>query len=75
MRKRTIIENEIYHICNKSISNFRIFSDTNDSWRFIHALDYYNNKLRDGKFSKLPKAIYVYENLLIPKENTFVKFI
>jgi putative transposase len=35
----------IYHVFNKSIANYPIFKDLNNSERFIQALDYYNKAL------------------------------
>jgi len=68
--------NNFFHLFNKSISNFRIFQNRDNSQRFIELLDYYNNKTVLGRFSEAKrKKIYRYQNLLTFKPNRLVKFI
>ncbi|MBI5126931.1 transposase [Candidatus Roizmanbacteria bacterium] len=76
-RKEIFKDGELYHILNRSISGFNILKDINNCWRFLELLDYYNNRLVDCSFSRFLKENnkYQYENLLIPKEFPFVKFI
>lgn len=76
MEERKLYANEYYHIFNKSISNFNIFSNINDATRFLHALDYYNNKKLNIKLSRaISIESYEYSNLLYINENPFVKYI
>lgn len=66
----------IYHIFNKSIANYGIFKDVENSQRFIQALGYYNNlevKINLGKF--LVNNQKFAPCLLLPQENTVVKYI
>lgn len=66
----------IYHICNKSIASFGIFSKKANSFRFIQVLDYYNNVNKLTRLSKfLRNNKDYYPALLTPKENSVVKFI
>jgi len=66
----------IYHIFNKSIANFRIFSSSDIRVRFIETLDYYNNDSLKYKYSVAKeKKVYQYNNILIPKSGAFVKFL
>jgi len=69
--------NEIYHICNKSIANFGIFSFSENAQRFIQALDFYNNIKTERKFSNALKYNkYIYQQLIpIKRNNPIVKFI
>lgn len=76
--KRNIIfsENEIYHICNKSIANFGIFKDSFNAKRLIFLLDYYNTQTHPKRFSHaLRDKSYKYQNLLLLKNTPLVKFI
>lgn len=76
MRREKFIAGEYYHICNKSIANYGIFKDLNNCQRFLETLDYYNNFPRTESFSLcLKRKAYKYNNLLIPKGNSTVKYI
>ncbi len=78
MRRKEIFKNgQLFHILNRSISGFNIFKDIDNSWRFLELLEYYNNRLINCSFSRFLKENnkYRYQNLLIPKEFPFVKFI
>ncbi|MCR4276748.1 MAG: hypothetical protein NUV87_01315, partial [Candidatus Roizmanbacteria bacterium] len=64
-----------YHVFNKSIANFGIFSKPENGLKFIDTLDYYND-LR----TKPSLSIYLRKNsfntdLLIPKDNSITKII
>ena len=78
MRRREIFSRgEIFHICNKSISNFGIFKSEENSQRFLNLLDYYNdnnnNKIR---FSDVvDRGTYVFDNILLPKVDSLIKFL
>lgn len=76
-RKESIVPNEIYHVCNKSISNYRIFNKPKNVMRFIYTLDYYNNIKNSWRFSDfLKKQEYSYENLLKQTNASFhIKFL
>ncbi len=73
--KNKFYDNCFYHIFNKSIANFGIFSKSENGLRFIDTLDYYNNlKI------KLSLSVYLRKNslstdLLIPNDNSIAKII
>ncbi|KKP86816.1 MAG: hypothetical protein UR89_C0013G0004 [Candidatus Roizmanbacteria bacterium GW2011_GWA2_35_8] len=50
--KRDIIENYIYHIFNKSIANYGIFTDKINSQKFLDTLYYYNQESIGKSFSQ-----------------------
>ena len=77
MRREKLVEGEIYHICNKSIANFGIFNDIKNGYRFLYTLDYYNNQLVKTSFSDYIniKGSYEYDNVLFPRENSYLKFL
>lgn len=69
-------KNYYYHLFNKSIANFGIFTNNKGVERFIKILDYYNNFDKKISFSLfLRKNIKVKNNLLLLRENSIVKFI
>jgi len=69
-------EGEIFHIYNKSISNFGIFKSKENSQRFLNLLDYYNNNNIKIKFSDaVDRGIYTFSNILLPKSDSLVKFL
>lgn len=74
--KNQIKEGLIFHVFNKSISNYRIFKNDINAERFIKLLDYYNNLEK-----KLSYSVYIrkvndcFPTLLIPKNNSLLKFI
>lgn len=75
-RKDKFIEGEIYHIFNKSISNYGIFKDLNNSQRFINVFEYYNNRLVTKSFSQFViRKKFDYKNIIYPLENSFIKII
>lgn len=67
---------EIYHIFNKSIANFKIFSESTTQ-RFLNILDYYNDIEPKRSFSHhiIINNSYELDNLLLPKRSGIVKFI
>lgn len=75
--KDIISLNNIYHVYNKSISNYRIFSSDVDFERFLIILDYYNNIIHPEKsLSKfLLKNKYDYNRLLYKQKNIVIKLI
>jgi len=73
--KNRFYDDCFYHIFNKSIANFGIFSKSKNSLKFIDTLDYYN----DLK-TKISLSVYLRENslntnLLIPKDSSIAKII
>jgi len=75
-RKENFKSQTVFHVFNKSISNFNIFTDENYNKRFIECLDYYNNVQPKKKYSVAKeKNIYEYQNILIRKEDALVNFI
>lgn len=76
-RKRHLVVGGIYHICNKSIANYRIFHNEENVYRFIQTVDYYNDYLNTESFSNYfnKKRQYSYKNLLFLRENPYVKFL
>lgn len=75
MRRRDkFIEGEIYHVFNKSISNYGIFKDLANSQRFVNTFQHYNNRLSLKSYSDFNKRTkYNYGNVINPIENTFCK--
>lgn len=62
-----------YHVFNKSISNYGIFKNEDNSQRFLETLDYYNNSNEKKKFSlAIRDKDYKYKNLIL---NLFEKSI
>lgn len=70
-------QGEIWHIFNKSIANFGIFNDLNNSYRFTNTFSYYNNKLTLESFSKFLKKNSKYKNekIIYPKDNSLSKIL
>jgi len=76
-RKEKFIEKEIFHICNKSIANFKIFNKTESCLRFLEILEYYNDFKIVKSFSdylNINKK-YDYRGLLHLKKKPRVKFL
>jgi putative transposase len=74
-RKELFVKNTIFHIFNRSISNYKIFHDKNNARRFIEVLDYNNNFEHSKKFSSLKDDEYLYQNIIYPREKSLIKFI
>ena len=75
-RKEKFLESEIYHIWNKSISNFGIFTYPSNINRFIETLDFYNNVKSERKFSNaLRYKKYTFQSLISEKSNCLIKFL
>ncbi len=51
IQKRIFKTGNYYHICNKSIANYGIFSNDTNKNRFLICLDYYNNINRKESLS------------------------
>lgn len=70
------MDNQFFHVFNKSIADFGIFNYSENAQRFLITLNYYNNfgiKTNLSAFLKREKNYFF--NLLEPKENSIVKFI
>jgi putative transposase len=77
MHRQKYKQNNIIHICNKSIANYNIFKDSKNCDRFIKSLIYYNNLDR-----KHPLSLYLRNknkfktlNLLKLNKNSSLKFL
>lgn len=77
MRKKIYFKKgEIFHIFNKSIANYGIFKDPNNSFRFLQTLVYYNSlstKINLGTFLKTNPRFE--PNIFFLKFDSIVKFI
>ena len=75
-RKDKFIEGEIYHVFNKSISNYGIFKDLNNSQRFLNITEYYNDRLVTKSFSQFTKRKkFKYQNIIYPLNNSYCKIL
>jgi len=77
LKREKIQEGEIFHICNKSIANYGIFNLAENGQQFINRLFYYNSNSYLETYSKFLRdnKNFICSNLLIPKENSKVKFL
>lgn len=75
-RKDKFIEGEIYHIFNKSISNYGIFKNLDNSQRFINVFEYYNNHFVTKSYSQfIIRKKFDYKNIIYPVGNTHCKIL
>lgn len=51
IRKVPLVNNEVYHICNKSIAGFKIFNDSRDYNRMVETMSFYMAENVPCKFS------------------------
>ena len=75
MRKNKFYDDCFYHVFNKSIANFGIFTKPKNSSRFIEALSYYNNLKIELSLSIYQRRNSIDTNLLIPKDQSIAKII
>ena len=76
LKRRLFKKGQIYHICNKSIANYKIFGRTSTVIRFIHTLDFYNNSNLSKRFSNAKRENkYTFNKLILPKPNRLLKII
>jgi len=73
--KNKFYDNCFYHVFNKSIANFGIFSKPESGLRFINSLDYYNDLKTKLSLSVYLRKNSLNTNLLIPKNNLIAKII
>ena len=65
-----------YHVFNRSIAGFKIFSDFKNAERFLTALDYYNStEIKSSLSAVLAKNNFKRGSLLKPKPAGLVKMI
>ena len=75
-RKNFFAEGEFFHVFNKSIANYGIYKDLNNSQRFYQALNYYNNHSYGASLSKyLMKDRDYNPQILDYDKNSYIKFI
>lgn len=75
-RKDKFIEGEIYHVFNKSISNYGIFKNLSNSQRFLNTFEYYNNCIVTKSYSQFIRSKkFNYKNIIYPVENTHCKIL
>lgn len=75
-RKDKFVEGEIYHIFNKSISNYGIFKDLDNSQRLLNVVEYYNNRLITKSYSQFViRKKFDYKNIIYPIENSYFKLL
>lgn len=75
MAKR-FFPNGIYHIFNKSISNYGIFSKDESKQRFINILAYYNESKTKISFSRFKRKNREYQGILLSiNNNSLIKFL
>ncbi len=75
-KPKIFADNQIYHVFNRSIANFNIFGNSDNSTRFVQALGYYNNPFNSEKLSRfLEHEKNYYPNLLVLNQLNNVKFI
>lgn len=73
--KNKFYDDCFYHVFNKSIANFGIFSKPKNSQRFIEALSYYNNLKIKLSLSVYQRKNSIDTDLLIPKYQSIAKII
>ena len=66
---RSFPQGEIFHLCNKSISNYSIFRNENWIDRFLTAIHHYNDINIQVCLSKALRKPIVQQNLLVRKPN------
>lgn len=73
--KNKFYDDCFYHVFNKSIANFGIFSKLENGIKFIDTLDYYNDLKTKQSLSVYLRKNSPNTNLLIPKDNSVIKII
>lgn len=71
MRRDPFINQNLYHICSKSIAGYRIFREDSDYERMLEMLRYYSFKVRPMRFSVYYETIEKGLNIQVfQKENS-----
>lgn len=73
--KNYFYQDSLYHVFNKSIANFGIFSKSENSLRFINTLGYYNDSKTKVSLSTYLRNNSLNTDLLIPEDNLIAKII
>jgi putative transposase len=73
--KNKFYDDCFYHIFNKSIANFGIFSKPINSLKFIDTLNYYNDLKIKLSLSVYLRKNFLNTNLLTPKDGSVTKII
>jgi len=69
-------QSKIFHICNKSIAGFKIFSNFDNNFRFLQAIDYYNGpKHKENLGLFLIKNRNYQPKLFIPEKDSLIKIL
>lgn len=75
-QKNVFAEGELFHVCNKSIANYGIYKDFDNSRRFYQALHYFNNHNYDVNLSKFLKKNGDYNPQILDfDKDSYIKFI
>jgi|SRR3989339_573622 len=75
-RKDQFIEGEIYHVFNKSISNYGIYKNLDNSQRFLNTFEYYNNRIVTKSYSQFTRSkMFDYKNIIYPIKKTHCKIL
>lgn len=72
---RTFPTGEIFHICNKSISNYHIFRSEKLLSKFFTTLNYYNNDQLKISLSRALRTELNLSNILLQREENIVHII
>src|SRR3989338_10054650 len=74
--KNVFAEGEIFHVFNKSIANFPILKDLDNTKRFMQTLGYYNSSFNKMNLGNFLQENHDYDSdILLPVEGTFVKYL
>ncbi|KKP87085.1 MAG: hypothetical protein UR89_C0007G0004 [Candidatus Roizmanbacteria bacterium GW2011_GWA2_35_8] len=75
-KKRRFLEGEIYHVFNRSIARYGIFSNLDNGLRFVQTLDYYNNPINVINLGTFLKKNKEYSpDIIFFNKNNNVKYI
>jgi putative transposase len=69
MRKEPLRPGEVYHVFNKSISDFRVFGQIKDAARMVELIRYYRVYKPDSKYSYYLKSTISAEKVDSRKDN------
>jgi REP element-mobilizing transposase RayT len=77
LRKLVFETGSVYHLCNKSISNYEIFNNDYLKQLYLNLLEYCNNPDKILSFSILKKAksVFVPKGVMHRRVNNYVDFI
>jgi len=77
LNRNKFYQDNIYHLFNKSIANYRIFNNEMNINRFINIIEYYNNANNKLSFSIFIKRYkkYIFDGLLLDKIDNITKIL